>query len=700
MAQDTKVERDSMDLQELEEVVVVGETQVMSISKKLFAVGVVDQKDIAQVAANTLADILNYNLNINVAPDPSTGRSTINMFGLDGQYVKVLIDGIPMASDNGVGNNIDITQINLEDVQRIEVVEGSMGVLYGDNAVAGVINVVTKRGLDSQYKWQVQTSLQEESVGDEYAWPDRGRHIQNLKVTHQLSQGTSISVGGSRNDFAGFYNGYRGRDYVNIQDNSVVHDGLRGMEWNPKEQLTLYGNLATELGKHNIFYKFQYYDENMQVQNKTISGRVNPGTGLVEPTALDEEFDTQRVMNNLNISGPFKGQGQYNFSLSHQSQKRYYQQYVYNILQQGIQAYVADDLSQSSEIWYSKGFVGNIFPKPEFFNLQLGYEFNHQKGFDAIATGDFSDGVVENTLENYDFFGLVDLHLSDRLSIYPGVRYTNNSQFGDKLIWSLSSTYDATDSFKVKAVLGSAFRAPNFEELFYYFVDANHNVQGNPNLKPEDGISVFLNLEDRFNLGDKGMLKSALKSFYFDINDKIASIVTTDDQDMNLFTFGNVDHSKILGFSLENSLIMDRWRASLGATYLGESTEIEESTDNNSDYLWSFNLQSSLSYTLPKLNTTLSALLKYNGRTQVLLEGTDGPVVGQTDDSTWMDASIRTDITKNFNITLGARNILDVVRVNASDIPSGAHGATVSSSRLFGNGRSYFIKLLYNLNFN
>lgn len=699
-AQEPQTERDSMALQQLGEVVVTGEIQVMSISKKLFAVGVLDQKDIARVAGNTLADILNHSLNINVAPDPSTGRSTISMFGLDGQYVKVLVDGIPMVSDNGAGNSIDINQINLEDVQRIEVVEGSMGVLYGDNAVAGVINVVTKRGLDNQHKWQVQASLQEETVGDEYTWSDRGRHIQNLKVTHQLNQGTSMALGGSRNDFAGFYNGYKGRDYVNIQDNALVQDGLRGMEWNPKEQLTLYGNLATELGKHNIFYKFQYYDESVEVQNKTLSGRLDPTTGLVEPTALDEKFDTQRVVNNLNISGPLKGQTLYNLSFSHQSQKRYYQQYVYNILQQGVQAYVADDLSQSSKIWYSKGFVGNIFPNPEAFNLQLGYEFNHQKGFDAIATGDFSDGVVENTLGNYDFFGLADLHLSKRLSIYPGARYTNNSQFGDKLIWSLSSTYGITDRLRLKAILGSAFRAPNFEELFYYFVDANHNLQGNPDLRPEDGISVFLNLEDRFSLGERGMLKSALKSFYFDIDDKIASIVTTDDQNMNLFTFGNVDHSKILGFSLENTLVMNRWQASLGATYLGESTDIDGSTDNNSDYLWSFNLQSSLSHTLPKLNTTLSVLLKYNGRTQVLLEGSDGPVVGQTDDFTWMDASVRTDITKDFNITLGARNLLDVVRVNASDVPTGAHGATVSSSRLFGNGRSYFIKLLYNLNFN
>src|SRR5690606_8763017 len=202
------------------------------------------------------------------------------------------------------------------------------------------------------------------------------------------------------------------------------------------------------------------------------------------------------------------------------------------------------------------------------------------------------------------------------------------------------------------------------------------------------------------SLGENTMLKSAFKSFYFDIDDKIASIITTDSEGRNLFSFGNVDHSKILGFSLENKLMVDRWRVALGATYLGESTQIDGSTASHGDFLWSFSLQSSLDYTLPKLKTTLSARLKYSGRTQVILEGTDGPLVGQTDDFTWLDASMGTDITKDFNITLGARNIFDLVRVDASDIPSGAHGSTVSTSRLLGNGRSYFIKLLYNLNFN
>jgi len=350
----------------------------------------------------------------------------------------------------------------LEDVERIEIVEGSMGVLYGDNAVAGVINIVTKRGFEDNYKWQVQTSIQEETVGSEYSLFDEGRHIQNLKVSHQINEKIGFTVGASRNDFAGFYNNYKGKNYVNIQDNIVINDSLRGAEWSPKEQLTGFGNLNLNLGKHNIFYKIQYFNENVTVYNRNVIGRLD-NNGNPNPTALDENFDTHRLVNNLNISGPLKGQTIYNLSFSHQNQKRYYEQYVYNILQQGIESYVTDDLSQSSKIMYSKGFVSNMVPKSEFFNMQLGYEFTHQTGFDAIATGAYSTDVVENTLENYDFFGVMDFNLSDKFSIYPGARYTTNSQFSNKLIWSLSSTYKFTNTLKAKAVFGSAFRTPNFE---------------------------------------------------------------------------------------------------------------------------------------------------------------------------------------------------------------------------------------------
>lgn len=698
LAQQVDSPKDSVSTNQLEEVTVTGESKVMSLSKKLFAVGVIDQKDIATVAGNNLADILNYNLNISVNPDPTTGRSTISMFGLDGQYVKILLDGIPMASDNGMGNNIDITQINLEDVERIEIVEGSNGVLYGDNAVAGVINIVTKTGLGG-YKWALRAAVQEETVGKEYALFDKGRHIQNIKIDHQLTKKLSLSAGASRNDFAGFYNGYKGKNYVNIEDNLVVNDGLRGTEWNPKEQLTLFGNARLALEKHNIFYKFQYYTDDIYIYNHEVNGRQN-SSGEPNPTATDKYYNTKRWVNNLNASGAFIGASQYNVSFSLQNQKRYFQQYTYNIRQQGIEAYTIDELSQSSDILYSKGFVSNILPKPDMLNLQLGYEFTNQQGFDATATGAYSTDVVENTLENYDFFGVLDIYLTDKFALYPGGRFTNNSQFGNKFIWGLSSTYDIDASLKAKAVLGSAFRAPNFEELFFYFVDSNHNVQGNPDLNPEDGISVFLHLEKKWAL-DVGLLKSSIKSYYFDIDDKITfTVASEEEEDENLqFSYYNVDESKILGFAWENSLKYKNWQANLGLNYIGEASSLY-APENGKDYLWSFNLQSSVSKYFPSIKTYVSALLKHNGRSLVYMEQDDEVTTKKTNAFTWLDASARTQLTNNLELTLGVRNIMDIITVGTSDVSTGTHSATTSNTQLFGNGRSYFLKLLYQLNLN
>ncbi|WP_179352284.1 TonB-dependent receptor plug domain-containing protein [Winogradskyella vidalii] len=695
-AQQKRTVSDTTEVNPLDEVVVKGESNVMSLSKKLFTVGTINRKDIDNLGGNNLADILYNNLNISVNPDASTGRSTVSLFGLDGQYVKILVDGIPVISDNGVGNNIDISQINIDDVERVEIVEGSMGVLYGDNAVAGVINIITKRGLKNE-GWELQLSLQEETVGNEFEFFDKGRHIQNFRATNQVNEKLSYAFGVSRNDFAGYYNDYKGKNYVNVQDNIVVNDSLRGTEWNPKEQITASANVNLDLGKHNIFYKLQYFNEDLDIYNHTVNGRYQNGS--LNPTALDENYKTDRWVNNINVSGPLKGATQYNFSLSYQNQKRNYKEFIYNIIEQQTQSVEIDALSQSSDVWYSKAFVNSILPKSRLFDLQLGYEFTNQSGFDANATGAYSNEVVTNTITNYELFGITEFQPTKKLSINPGARFTHSTQFDNHLIWSLSSNYNFSEKLKLKAVIGSAYRAPNFEELFYYFVDANHNVQGNPDLQPEDGISLFVNLKDNFKIAKEGYLNTSFNFFHIYLKDAITSITTEDDDGRTLFTQDNIDYSARLGFTLDNSFIYKNWNIGLGATYLGVKNDISESNTNNDAYLWSLNLQSSLAYKIPKWNTTVSSQLKYTGETEGIFSNDDGETfIGLTEAFTWLNASIRTKLTSKLNATLGVRNILDVVNIN-SVASAGSHTSTTSTSRLIGNGRSYFLKLSYNLNF-
>ena len=100
-------QRDSVRVNALDEVLLFGNQHtISSIDKELFTVNTISAQQINQVGANNLADILNQQLNISITPNAADGRSTISMFGLSGDYVKILVDNVPLVSDNGYGNNI------------------------------------------------------------------------------------------------------------------------------------------------------------------------------------------------------------------------------------------------------------------------------------------------------------------------------------------------------------------------------------------------------------------------------------------------------------------------------------------------------------------------------------------------------------------------------------------------------------------
>jgi len=108
-AQDNAI--DSTQVNELDDVVITGQINKQHVDKSVFEVKVIKRETMDNLAANTLADVLNQSLNITIQPNPSTGKSSVQLFGLDGQYFKILVDNIPLINDEGLGNNTDLTQI-------------------------------------------------------------------------------------------------------------------------------------------------------------------------------------------------------------------------------------------------------------------------------------------------------------------------------------------------------------------------------------------------------------------------------------------------------------------------------------------------------------------------------------------------------------------------------------------------------------
>jgi outer membrane receptor for ferrienterochelin and colicins len=682
-------EKDSTAVNKLSEVVVTGQFEPQSIKKSVFNVRVISNNDIQNLAANNLADVLNQYLNITVSPSGTSGRSTVSLFGLDAQYFKILVDNVPLINEAGLGNNIDLSQINLNDVDHIEIVEGSMGVSYGANAVSGVLNIITKKS--SKYKWGITASVQEETVNNEYSLFKEGRHIQSLKVSHTFDKNWFVSVGANRNDFQGFLSDKNGVDYSE-------NDGTRGYRWLPKDQLNGTALIAYQKNNFRIFYKFEFLDENVDYYNSTVQSGFNSTLGSYR-YASDKRYLTNRYFHNLNATGKMFSQLNYNVSLSHQKQERNVEDFRYYLATK-TEANNVTVKDQSMEVLYSTGTVNNFF-SDKTIDLQLGYEFVNNKGYSLVQEANNILTPVRKTLENYDFFASSEIMATERFSVRPGLRFSAQSQFTNQYASSLGLRYLFDKGIELRGSYGNSFRTPTFDELYSKQIFDGHFFTGNENLIPETSTSYESSLKKSTLFGSGLQLSNTLAGSYLNVDDRIgmALIRFNPDTGNPEYQYVNISKYRMWNFSTMNQLKKDNLTFNFGAALIGISQEIKNQVFTSDDkFLYSFNLNASFSYTIPKWKTIVSGYYKYNGKTQQFIEGASSYILSEVSPSNWLDASIRQNFFKDhFEVTLGARNILDVTNVLQTGTGSAA-GHAGTGEVMLAYGRSYFLKLAYNLN--
>ncbi|QYJ69001.1 TonB-dependent receptor plug domain-containing protein [Flavobacterium litorale] len=685
---------------ELNEVVVTGQIEPQSIKKSVFNVRIISAEDIKRQAGNNLADVMNQYLNINVQPQSGEGRSTLSMFGLDGQYLKVLVDNIPLVSDTGLGNNIDLTQINLDDIEQIEIIEGAMGVTHGANAVSGIINIITKKS--TKNKWEITATAQEETVGNEYnPFYEDGRHIQALRIAHSINNNWFVALGANRNDFGGYKGGLGGKEFTNNPNNPSQQ---RGYTWLPKEQL--FTNALVRYQKNNtrIFYRFEYFDENIDFYSPVVASELVEGVGILR-YADDRRYFTQKFYHHLNAVGKVFGLD-YNVSASHQKQQRDIEQFRYYI-QTDTETGNDTETYQETEILYSTGTLSNFF-KADGFDFQLGYELVNSYGYTSALSGNFNDPEqgdvnLNKRLENYDIFTAAEVKVTDKFSVRPGFRYSFQSKFDNQWAASMGLRQLLGNGFQARLSYGRSYRTPNYEELYTFFVDSNHNLQGNPDLLPESGHSVEASLKKQTFFDSGLQLKNDITIGFISVSDRIELAITATFPSFQ-YRFINIDTYSMWNLATTHQFAYKNWQANVGVSVTGISRAINTGLVASDDrYLTTYQFNTNIAYTIPKWNTLLSLYYKHNGKQQQYIQDSSlsDPqfILSEIESFGLMDASIRQSFFKNkFDVTLGARNLLDVVNIQSSVAGGDAHSAGTTNI-LMGYGRSYFLKLTYNLNF-
>ncbi|WP_143883424.1 TonB-dependent receptor plug domain-containing protein [Chryseobacterium binzhouense] len=688
--------QDSLQLSKIDEVVITGQYKQQSINKSIYKVEIIDAQQIKNMAATTASEVLNQNLNILIEPNSGNGDSNVRIMGLGGAYTKILIDNIPVVSDQGMGNQVDLSKINVNNIERIEIVKGAMGVEYGNNAVAGVINIITKKNYAK--KLTALLSLQEETVGKDYDWYKKGngRHVQNLNLGYKISENWNITADFNRNDFQGYKGNLEGYKYFNENN-----DKKRGYDWLPKDQIT--ANAALRYAKNNtsLFFKSNFLTETVNFYNPVIED-LPLGNGNRTYIGNDRNYFTTRWIHQFNIQTKIGSRINYLGDFSYQAQDRKSQDVTYDIPNRKKLTENEKKSFYESKVFYSRGMFSNFLDSDKI-NFQLGYELDRTSGFAGSETFEFNNnGInISRSIFNYANFLSAEWKINSQLSFRPGVRLALSDRFDSQYNYSFTARFNPTEKSDFRAVFGSSNRFPTYEELYTFVVDNNHDIRGNENLNPETGY--FLGLSYDFTNSQNNLWKMNLSfsAMYLDVKDRIESIIVSNSP--LKYTFLNVDSYKSLLFGGGFSLKKENISFNGGVSVLGISQNLNTGNlTSPDDYNFNAEANFAANYTLPKLNTLFALYYKYTGlQKRFTQKASQNPgenpqyVLGEISAFNMMNFTVSQPFFNNhLEISLGVKNIFDVSDVRNTVLSGGAHNSAAGSQNLF-YGRSYFARLNY-----
>ncbi len=651
---------------QLQEVVVTGQSGPQSLRQSVYQVRTISSERIRLRGATNVTTILNTELGIRFENDMALGTTDIELLGMSGQNVKILLDGIPLPDRSEIRESLG--QIDINTIERIEIVEGPMSVIYGTDALAGVINIITKKG-NGERSLAINARIQEETANTEYDFMhNRGVHNENLSVTWQ-HRPWQFSAGVTRNNFGGWQGASTGR----------------AKAWMPKDQLLTTAMAGYRTNKMNLWYRFNGTDESLNNLGDINSNRDEPERGV----ATDKKYTTWRWFHQV--------QGEFTFTpkltLSVAGSYTDYSRKTQTINTEFPSGKATLNLGEGAQdknsfnVLFTRAMV-NFNANPSFI-LTGGLEYTHNE-----AMGPRIQGTP--TISDYALFFSPELRLANqKINLRPGVRLIHNSVYdAPPVIPSLNIKTTLGPKVDLRMAYARGFRAPALRELYFWFFDSSHDMKGNPDLKAEssDSFNAFLN----FNLVQKTDTRftTVIGGFYNHFRNRID--LALDPNDLPVYSYFNIYRFKTTGANLNSTLFWKSLQATLGAQWTGTYNELSE-TDTQSlpEFNWSPEVNFNLIYSIEPIKTSINLSYKFTGVRPGYEEATGGAIQQVKVDGYHMaDISANKAIGKYLTLNAGVRNLLDVTNLRNTATQGDAH--SVTSSKAMSYGRSYFIGLAVN----
>lgn len=585
----------------------IGETRVIGTAeqelKQAPGVSVITADDIQRhPPANDMSEIIRRMPGVNLTGNSASGQfgnsRQIDLRGMGPENTLILIDGKPVTSRNSVrmgrsgerNGRGDTNWVPAEAIERIEVLRGPAAARYGSGAAGGVVNIITKApGKAASGSVTAFTNIPENS--------DEGvtRRL-SFNTAGPLTDTLSFRVYGNVNktdaddpaindDYASGTNlAPAGREGVRNRDLDAL------LRWDVTEEQTL--EFETGFSRQgNIYAGERALDHPTTVDNTS---------GL-----LGRETNT---MYRQTASVTHRGDWAFGTSQVGVSYEQTRNRRMNEALAGGPETGISDLDKTTSELQNYRAFGEVNLPLEMGFHqtLTMGAEYEREELDDPYSNsqGTSYNGVTlpgyastgrsgESSAENYALFIEDNIELTPDWILTPGVRFDDNSLFGNNWSPSLNSSYKLTDTLTLKGGVARAFKAPNLYQSnpsYLYFTKGNGcpdgrgqgggcYILGNQNLDAE----TSLNKEIGLSFNDAGW-GAGLTYFHNDYKNKIVAGMGDGSGPIQVVPGGNGNAAEVYQWVNAPKAVVSGWEGNLDIPLLGEAGEIL-SWRNNFTYM-------------------------------------------------------------------------------------------------------------------
>ncbi len=477
---------------QLDEVVVTGTRTQKKLSEAPVLTTLIRNREIQTAGATSAMEALLDNIP-GIVSTPNAMGNNLRIRGLTSRYILFLIDGERMVSE-GAGGNVNLDQIDVNNIERVEMINGAASALYGSNAVGAVINIITKNPV---HKFEADASVSAESYNTYRAKASVGTNLENFEARVGGFYTTSDGFGG---DGTGAY----------AAAYSDAGTDLK-LKYKPSEQFNV--GVSGRYFRHETFNP-----EGTLSTAHPLSHTISAG--------LNGSYITEDKTNSLTFSSN-------------------YTNYIDNDYLEKLFTEQVDNRSS-----YLSTRLLDTYTPSEQWELVGGLEHNYE---DIYATSTLGSVPTSKSVQDANLFAQAQYSPIGDLDIVAGARYTYNESFGSAFTPKLSLMY-GLDGFTFRGGVGTAFRAPSIKELYY---DFDHQgmfwVYGNPDLKAENGTYTSLSAE----YANDGLYFSA-SGYWNNIDNKITQYDVINTVGALEKYYKNVNSATLKGVDINASYILFR----------------------------------------------------------------------------------------------------------------------------------------------